>query len=173
MQHHRLFPLHSPRRVDPRNQTLCPRLLIARGSIDLPRQKQIRARLRLQRRMQLPRRSKIIFHRISRPQYLRLLAPLNCPHHFDLDLKRQTSRKPVHINLIRRNPFRLQKNLMRLLIRKPHNLILDRRTIPRPDAVDLSGIHRGLVEILANDRRRLVVGPAYPAIQLPIQLIQN
>ena len=47
---------------------------------------------------------------------------------------------------------------MPLLVRESHDLVLDRRAVARPGAVDLAGIERRAVQILADDAVRLGVG---------------
>ena len=75
--------------------------------------------------MQLTRRRIIIFHRIRRPQDFGIFTTPNCPHHFILHLKRKTGGKAVYVQLIGRNAFRLNEDLMGWLISKTHDLIFN------------------------------------------------
>ena len=69
------------------------------------------------------------------PEHLRIFKARNRPHHLLLHFHRQRGRHAVDVNLVGIQPFRLEEELMLLLIRKPHHLVFNRRAIPRPDAV--------------------------------------
>jgi hypothetical protein len=48
--------------------------------------------------------------------------------------------------------FWLKENLVPLLVREAHHLVLDRGAIARPGALDLAGIHRRTVQIGPDHR---------------------
>ena len=79
-----------------------------------------------------------------------------------LHLARQRSRDAVGIDRRIVEPFGLKENLVAVAFAEPHDLVLDRRTIARPAAADLAGIHRRAMHIFADDpvRRRVRAGDA-------------
>ena len=92
--------------------------------------------------MKLGWENKIIFHRIGWPENFGIFTTNDCPHHFNLNLKRQTGRTAIDIKLVCGNAFRLKKNLMTLFIRELDNFIFNRRTIARSNSFYLTRIHR-------------------------------
>ena len=68
-----------------------------------------------------------------------------------LDIAGQGGRNPVGIDRVGIEAFGLQKDLMAGLVGEAHDLVLDRRAVARPRAVDLAGEYRCPVEIVAND----------------------
>ena len=172
-QHHRRLPRRAPRRIDARHQPLRARLLVARRAVDLPREEQVPAHLRLQAGVKLRGVREIILHRVGRAHDFRPLAPNDRPHQVHLHLERQARREPVHVNLIRRDALRLEENLMPLLLRELHDLILNARAIPRTHPFDDARIHRRLVQVRADDRRRGVRRVGEVAGQLPADLFKD
>ena len=59
-----------------------------------------------------------------------------------LHIDRHARGHPVHIDLVRVQPFRLQENLVPRLVRELHDLVLDGRTVPRPNALNLPAVQR-------------------------------
>ena len=45
----------------------------------------------------------------------------------------------------------LQKDRMRVLVGETHDFVLDARTVARPDAHDVPAVHRGAVQVVADD----------------------
>ena len=64
-------------------------------------------------------------------------------------------------------PFRFDKNLVRVLVRKAHDLVLNRGTIPRPHPFDEAGIHRRTLEPRAYNLMGIRVGTGDMAHYLP------
>ena len=62
--------------------------------------------------------------------------------------------------------LRLQKNLVAFLLGETHHLVLDRRTIARPDPFDDAAIHRRLIEVSSDDLVGSGVGVGDPAGEL-------
>ena len=63
--------------------------------------------------------------------------------------------------------FRLEEDLVAVAPRKPHDLVFDRRAIPRTDAFDRARIHRRTVEPGTDDLVGARVGMRDPAGNLP------
>jgi hypothetical protein len=59
--------------------------------------------------------------------------------------------------------FRFEEELMRRFIRELYNLVLDRWTIPRSRASDLTGIKGGSTEVFSNDVMGSLGRMSYPA----------
>ena len=95
-----------------------------------------------------------------------LLHTADRAHDLQLHIKRQRRRNPVRVNLVRIQTFRLQKHVMAGLIGKAMNLVFDRRAVTRAHALDHPGVHRGAVEVVANNLVRTLVGVGNPAGQL-------
>ena len=86
--------------------------------------------------------------------------------HFDLHLLRQGGGKALNIQLLRVQTHRLYKKLMAELVREPDDLCFKAGAIPRPDALDQTGVHGCPVQILLYDALGLLGGPGQPAHRL-------
>ena len=75
-------------------------------------------------------------------------------------------RNAVGIDLVRRETFGLEEDLMARPLREAHDLVLDRGTVARSDALDDSGEKRRPIETAANDLVRALVGVRDPAREL-------
>src|SRR5579864_2966799 len=89
----------------------------------------------------------IVFDRIARPQHRRALKARNRRDELCLNLTRQRGRHAVWIDSVVVEPLGLEENLVSSTCRKPHDLILDRRTIARPGTDDLAAVKRRFIEI--------------------------
>ncbi|MDR9356858.1 hypothetical protein FEO99_05758 [Burkholderia multivorans] len=87
-------------------------------------------------------------------------------HKLELHVERQARRNPVRVELVGRQPFRLEEDLVRFLRSESMNLVLDRRAVARPHAFDHARVHRRTVETAANDVVRALVRVRDPARQL-------
>jgi len=74
-----------------------------------------------------------------------------------LDVIRKARREPIDIKLFGMSSFGLEKDLMRRLVRKLDDLILDGWTISWAGSLNPAGIERRAVQILSNDLMRLSV----------------
>ena len=68
-----------------------------------------------------------------------------------LNLARQTHREPVDVDFPRLDPFGFKKNLMPLLVGEADDLVLERRTVPRTDAANLTVEQGRAREIRAHE----------------------
>jgi len=78
--------------------------------------------------------------------------------HADLDVQRHTGGKTVQINLVSIQTFRLDEELMPVLVWEFHHLVFDRRTVARTNSRDLTGIKRRAVNMFAYDPVDAVIG---------------
>ena len=93
--------------------------------------------------MQLGRRRIVVFNRIAPAEDLRTLKPGDVLEHRLLHVLGQARADAVPVIFERVPPFRLQKDLVALLVGETHDLVFNGRTIARPARLDLAGVHRG------------------------------
>ena len=84
----------------------------------------------------------------------------------ELDADGQGSGEPVHVQLVRVEPFRLEENLMPLRVGELHDLVLDRWAIPRTPRRDGAAVQRRLLQVPADDVLHFLTGPRDPARHL-------
>jgi hypothetical protein len=128
--------------IQPGDKTLRRGFLIARGAVDLARQKQAGPALGLQGWMQLAWINVIVFDRIAGPDDARAFEAGDRGDQRRLHILRQRSRNAVRINRGVVESLRLKKDLMTVALAEPDDLVFDRGTVARTATLDLSGIHR-------------------------------
>ena len=102
--------------------------------------------------MQLPRVDMVILDRIARPEHDRSLQAWNGPEQRRAGPRAAgTSRSRWDRPSDRPSPSGSEENLVPLALCEAHHLVLDRRTVARTGALDLTGIHRRAMKIGAND----------------------
>jgi hypothetical protein len=124
------------RRVDPGEQPLHRRLLVPRGPVDLPAEEQTGAPPRLERRQQLARIDEVVLDGVPGARHLRALEAGDGAHERELHVVRQRCRDAVGIDLAGVDALGLEEDLVAVLVRKPDNLVLDARAVPRAGAGD-------------------------------------
>ena len=92
-------------------------------------------------------------------------------HELQLHVERQACRDAVWVKLVRRETFGFEKDLVRILGRKSVNLVLDRWTVARPNALDHSRVHRRPIQPGTDDVVCSGVRMRYPARHLPRMLL--
>ena len=135
------------RGVDSRDDALPGRLLVAGRAVDLPGQEEPPHVPGLVRPLQSRRLHEVVLHGVARPQHLRAFEPRQRVHQPLLDVGRQAHRTAVDVDLPDVPPFRLQEDLVPLVMRKPHDLVFERRTVARADAFDLPVVERRTVDV--------------------------
>ena len=156
----------APGRVDAGDDSLSRGFFVTGRSVDLPGQIQAGDALGLQRSRQLRRLDEVVFDGVSRPQHHGIFKAWKRVHEIRLHISRQAHRKPVHINLARADSFRLQENLMALLVGETNDLVFERRAIPRTDAPNLAVEQRRARDVRANEIANAIVGMKEMAIDL-------
>ncbi len=154
------------RRVDAGEQPLRRGFLVSRRAVDLPGEEEAADRLGFERRLERARIEIIVFDGIAGTQDVRMLAARDRMHERELDVERQRRRDPVRIDLVRRETLGLEEDLVARALREAHDLVLDRRTVARADALDDAGEQRRAIEAAANDLVRALVGVRDPARHL-------
>ena len=69
----------------------------------------------------------------------------------ELDLTRQRHRESVDVDFVDVESLRFEIDLVPFPIRKPHDLVLERRAIPRSDSLDLPVEERAPTNVAANE----------------------
>src|SRR3982750_3088352 len=87
-------------------------------------------------------------------------------HEIDLGIEGQAGRNAVRIEFVGCQSLGLDKDLMARLAGEAMNLVFDRRTVARSNALDNAGEHRRAVERAADDVVCPLVGMRDPAWQL-------
>ena len=152
--------------VQPREQTLGRGLFVAGGAVDLPGEEQAADGLGLERRLQCARIVVVVLDRVAWAQDVGALEADHRTDEFDLDVERKTGRDAVRVDLVGRQAFRLEEDLVRVLVGEAVDLVLDRRTVARADTLDHAGVHRRAVEPAADDLVGSGVRVGDPARQL-------
>ena len=143
-------PLYLQRRVDPSDDSLGRRLLIARRAVDLTRKEQIGPVLQCQGMAELQGQNVVVFHRVARPDDFHPLQTGNRAQISELARFGQARGKPVGIDFLRVQSGRLQKDLVPLLVGKLDDFILDGGAIPGPNTLDRAAIHGRKMEIVPD-----------------------
>ena len=158
------------RSVQSRHSPLASRLLIPRGAVDLTSKVQPLQRLDRQRAVQLRRRKVVVLDGVTGTGHLHPLKPRHRPQVLELHLRRQGGREPVDVHLPRVQPLRLQEHLMPLRMRKPDDLVLDARTVPRTPPADRAPVESGTLQVGGDDLLKTGGGPRKIAWELHLQL---
>ena len=138
---------NAPRGVDAGHQSLRRGLFVSGRAVDLPGEEQPGDPMRFERRLQLRRLDEVVFDRIPGPQHRGVLEAGQRANDVVLDVARQRHRKAVDVDLVDVEPFRLEIDLVPLAIREPHDLVFERRTVARTDAVNLAVEERTLIDV--------------------------
>ena len=166
LDHERLAARGGERRIRPGHDPLRRCLLVARRAVDLPGAKKPAHSLAFERHGELVGRAVVVFDGIAIAHHLGPLEPRHHPDHGILHVARQARGDPVHIDLLRAPPLRLEKQLVALFVGKPHDLVFDARAIPRPARLDLAGVHRRPVQVRPDEVVDLRRRPRDPADHL-------
>ena len=154
-------------RVDPGKEALCCCFLVAGRAVDLTGEKKPPDGLGLKRGSERTRIEIVVFDRVSRTQNVRMFTAPQRAHELELHVERQRGRDTVRIDLIGREAFRLEEDLVALAFRKAHDLVLDRWAVARTNALDHAGEQRRATKPAADDFVRALIGVRDPARELP------
>ena len=160
-------PLHLKCRVHRGIKPLRRGLFIAGRAVDLAGKEQALNGPCLEAGPQLARVEVVVFNGITRPQDVRPLQAGHALHRGNLHVEGQGGGNAVGIELVRRQAFGFQKDLVRVLVGKAIDLVLDARAVARPHAADDPGEHRAAVKAAADDLVRARIGVRDPARHLP------
>ncbi len=119
-----------------------------------------------QRVLEAARVVEIVFDGVAGAQDVHVLHAADRADQRQLDVERQAGRHAVRVDLVCRQAFRLEEDVVLVLVGEAVDLVLDRRAVTRADAFDDAGVHRRTVEAAADDVVRALVGFGDPARQL-------
>ena len=108
--------------------------------------------------LQIARIEVVVFDGIAGARDVGLLEAADGTHQRQLHVERQAGGDAVGIDLVRVQPFRLEEDLVAVLVGEAHHLVLDGRAVARPDAFDDAGVHRRAVQAGADDFVGALVG---------------
>ncbi len=156
---HRLVPAQLQRlgikrglgRVDSCEDPLPGRLLVPRRPVHLASQEQPPDCPALEARGELRRGEVVVLDGVPRLRHLHLLQARDRPEQLELDLGRQAGRDAVHVQLVRLQALRLQEHLMPLRLGELHDLVLDRRAVPRSPRADRPAVQRRFRQVPLDD----------------------
>ena len=67
-----------------------------------------------------------------------------------LHVERQAGGDPVRVEFVGGQAFRLDEDLVRRLVGKTGDLVLDRRAVTRPNPLDHPGVHGAAIQVVAD-----------------------
>ena len=97
---------------------------------------------------------------------MRILHASDRAYQFQLHIKGQGGGNTIGIQLVGGQAFRLDEHLVRFLVGKAMDLVFNRGAITGSHTLDHASVHRRTIQVVANDLVGLLVGMAYPAIDL-------
>ena len=143
--------------VDTRHQALRRRFLVARRAVRLSRREESANLLEHEARQKLQRIDAVILDRVARAHDARLLQARNRMQESLLHIDGKARRHALHIDFLCMPSFRLQEELVAILVGEAKDLRLDGRTIARTDPFDDTICHRRPIDVRTNDLMRLLV----------------
>ena len=137
-----ILPARLQRGIRAREQTLGRGLLITGRAVDLSGEEQAREEFALQAALQVARIEEVIFDRVSGSRDVRALEAGDRAHELALHVEGEARGDAVRIDFVSVESLGFDEDLVRELVGVAHDLVLDRRTIARPDPFDAPGEHR-------------------------------
>ena len=129
VDHERLFPEHIHGRVYSGKQSLGGGLLISGAAVDLSAAEKAGDILKLQRLFQLRGIDAVIFNGVGVLDDLHMLESGHRPVHGHLDIVRERTGHSADVHFVCGKTFRLDEDLVSVLIGEAHDLILDGRAV--------------------------------------------
>ena len=126
-------------------------LLVAGRAVDLAGQEQPADRLGFEARGQLARIDIVVLDGIAGPDDARGLEAWDGLEERMLHVLGQRGRDAVRIDGVVVETLRLEKDLVAAALLEADDLVFDRGTIARADALDGAGVHRRAIEIGGDD----------------------
>ena len=154
------------RRVDAGDQALRRCFFVPDVPLICPARNSPATPLRLEPPRQLGRLNEVVFDGVAGPQQHGVLEPRQRVHEIRLNVARQAHREAVDVDLARVHAFRLEKNLVPLLVREADDLVFERRAIPRTDAANLPVEQRRPVDVRAHEIAHAIVRVQQIAVDL-------
>lgn len=158
--------MRTQRSIGAGQQALGASFLVAGGAVDLAGEEQAADDLGLQAVPEISGIEEVVLDRIARPHDVGVFHATDGTHDLQLHVERQGRGNAVGIQLVGRQAFRLEEDLVAFLVGEAMDLVFDRRAVARADAFDHTGIHRRTIEIGGDDLVGPGVGMGDPATDL-------
>ena len=146
-QSKRVPATRQPGRVQARHEALPGGLLVAGRAVDLTRREETLDRLGHAGGVDLVRPDHVVLDRVAEAEDPGLLAAGHQVHQPLLHIDGKRGADAVGVDLVRMERLRLEEDVVRGAVRKPHHLVLDRGTVARAARFDLTAVHRGPVQV--------------------------
>merc|ERR1719375_1335 len=147
-QGHQGLPGGLPRGVQACHEALRRSFLIAGRAIELAAQKKAPDALCLESRPALRRRDVVVLHGVRGPQHAALLHPREGVQHLQLQVLGHPRGEALDVNLWSVQALRLEKHLVAVLVREPHDLVFDGGAVARAVRGRPAAVRGGLVQVL-------------------------
>src|ERR1041384_7118061 len=108
----------------------------------------------------------VVLDGVARPDHPRPPQARNGEKQSGLHLLLQRGRDAVRIDRGVVEAFRLEENLVAVALAEADDLVLDRRTVAGPPALDLAGVHRRAMDVCPDHCMRRLSGPRDAALDL-------
>ncbi|MNF42940.1 hypothetical protein D3C84_240100 [compost metagenome] len=162
--------LGAQRGVGAGEQALGTGFFITGGAIDLAGEEQPADDLGLEAVLQVARVEVVVFDRVAGTNDMGVLHATDGADDLQLHIEGQRGGDAVGVKLVGGQAFRLEENLVAVLVGEAMDLVLDGRAIARADAFDHTGIHRRAIKIAGDDFVGSCIGVGDPAAHLPRML---
>ena len=137
------------------DEALAGGFFITGGAIDLSGEVEAGDALRFESGMELGGRAVIILHGIAGADDLGVFEAGDGPDEVVLDLEGQGGGDAVDVEFAGVAALGFEEDLVPLLLRKAHHLVLHRGAVARSDTLNVAGIHGRLVDVRPDDVVRL------------------
>ena len=122
--------------VDSCDETLAGSFLISRCAIDLACEIEFAQVLCFEGVMELSRWKEVVFDGIARPEHAGVFQAGYLAHRLELGFFGQGCGESIEVGLDGVSPFRLDEDLVAILVRKPVDFVLNARTVAWPLSSD-------------------------------------
>ena len=158
-----LAPLRLQGGIEAGQQALRGSLFVAGGAIDLAGEEEACDGLGFQRGLEVARVVVVVFDGVAGAQDVRVFHAGDGAHDGQLHIEGQRGRDAIGVDLVRRQAFGFEEDLVAGLVGEAGDLVFDGRAVAWPHPLDDAGIHRRAVEAAANDVVRAFGGVGDPA----------
>ena len=152
--------------IDTGHEALHSCLLIAGGTVKLAAGEETIDVHEFEVRAKLGRIDAVILDSVGISDDVYMLEALHGVVHLILHILRHRARHTAQVHFVRIQSFRLDEDLVPVLIRELHDLILDGRAVTWTHALDRTVVHRGTPDVFTDDLMGLFVCIHEPAVDL-------
>ena len=132
------------------HEALCACLFVAGGAVELAREVKARDAFGFERRLKLVGRAEIVFDRVAVAHDYRVFEARDQFEDLVLHVAREARADSVDVDFLRLAALGFEENLVRGLFGEADDFVFDRRAVARAAGFDLAGVHRGAMEVRAD-----------------------